>query len=106
MSAIERLGNPKDRRQPAYFVLQFRRELREIRIFRIGWRFSVVARHIRDHQQLILGEAAKVGVANQVVGVSMMSAIADVHAAFMKDGGDMKKLARVVMKSVQLFRLI
>ena len=92
MAAIERFRDAQYGRQLFHFLALVLAELEEIRVIVGGRPFAVISRHVRDNDELLFRESAEIRVPDQVVSVLVISAIADVHSAFVKQRGVFEQL--------------
>jgi hypothetical protein len=86
VAAIEILGDAQDSGQPSDHLAPLPSELTKIRLSARRWRAPVVPRDERDRFDLVGLEAAEIAVFDQIVGVAMVTFVADVDAGIVQDG--------------------
>lgn len=66
----------------------------------------MVSRDERDHLDFLRIEAPQISILDQVIGVAMMSIVADVYANVVEQGGILQPLAFAIAKPVNAACLI
>src|SRR6185295_2785111 len=106
MAAIEALGEPQHRRQRADDAARAPRQIAEPLVLSFRRPLAVVARDQADGLDLLRLEAAQVAVLDQVVGVLVVSLVADMDADVVQDRRELEPLALAIGEAVDRPRLI
>jgi hypothetical protein len=96
VAAIEILGDAKDGGQPSHHFAPLPSELTEISVTARRRRAAVIACDQRNRFDLVGLEAAEIAVLDQIVGMAMVTFVADVDAGIMQDGRIFEPLALFV----------
>ena len=100
------IGKAEDRRELFDDLLLMRRQLGEVPVLLAGDCFPVIAGDVRDDSDLVRGESAEAGMADQVVRVLVMLLIGDVHPRFVEQRRVFEELTLAGAQHVQVLRLI
>ena len=106
MTAIETLGEPKNRRERAHDAAALPGQLSVAVVIGLGRGAAMIARDEGDCLDLVRLEPAQVGVLDQVMRMLVVALVADVHADVVEDRGVLKPFALAVGEPVYGARLV
>jgi hypothetical protein len=106
VAAIEPLRQPHDGRQDAYRRAQRPVQVAVTVVRFLRGRLTVIARHERDDLDLLRLESAQPTILDQIVGMTMVSIVADVHADVVEQGGILEPFALAVAEAVDAACLV
>jgi len=106
VAAIEAFGQPQNRGERADHASVAPAEVTELSVLALGRRLAVIARDERDDVDLVGLEPAEIAVLDQIVGVFVVSFVADVDAHIVQDGGVLEVFAFAIGESVNRARVV
>src|SRR5919108_5978832 len=106
MAAIEALGQPQNRRKRSDRTARLARQTAVAFVAPLRRRLAVVTGNERDGFYFFRIEAAEIAVLDQVVRVTVMALVADMHADVVQDGGVLQPFALAIGEAVNRARLV
>jgi hypothetical protein len=106
VAAVEAFGESNHRGECPDGTAQSAREVAIAVVRLLRWGLPMVPRDQRDHLGLVRIEAAQVAVLDQVVGVAVMTFVADVHADVVQQRAIFQPLALAIGEAVHTAGLI
>ena len=100
VAAIEPLGKPDHRREHAHGPALGALEIAVALVRLLRRRLAVIAGDEGDDFNLLRIETAEIAVLDQVVRVTVMPLVADVHADVVQHGAELEPLALAIAESV------
>jgi len=106
VTAVEALGQPKNRRQRAHDAPFAAAQIAEADMPALRRRLAMIARGERDDFNLVGLEAGQIAVLDQIVRVFVVSLVADMHSGVVKDCGIFEPFALAIGQAVNCAGLI
>ena len=105
-AAVEAVGDPEERGEPAHPVALLGVELADQVVGRLRLAAPVPADERGEHEDLLGVEAAQLAVGDEVRGVTVVTVVRDVLADVVQQRGVLEQLPVVVVEAVELAGLV